>query len=184
MKKLFLSLNIISVLFSCTRKDDFGFRVYKIKEGKHSSSHVVCSFSGDEMSFEAMFNETVVYENLDPVNQEDINKLFGFSDCSSHHQNNSARFGWRWFNNEIQIFAYCYAENERAWRQVGVVEMNESNNYRIVAEEQEYIFWLNEDSVQMKRGKCDGNGGLKYKLYPYFGGDETAPHEVQIMIKD
>ncbi|MEO5783498.1 MAG: hypothetical protein ABIQ07_09520 [Ginsengibacter sp.] len=25
---------------------------------------------------------------------------------------------------------------------------------------------------------------IGYKLYPYFGGDETAPHEIDIWIKE
>jgi hypothetical protein len=30
---------------------------------------------------------------------------------------------------------------------------------------------------------CSGDY-KRYKLYPYFGGDETAPHTIKIMIKE
>ncbi|RDC63253.1 hypothetical protein AHMF7616_01854 [Adhaeribacter pallidiroseus] len=36
--------------------------------------------------------------------------------------------------------------------------------------------------MEMSRG-CSGTSD-KYKLFPYFGGDETAPHNIKIEIKE
>ena len=37
--------------------------------------------------------------------------------------------------------------------------------------------------VEVIRAPC-GVNYRKYYLYPYFGGDETAPHNVKIKIKE
>jgi hypothetical protein len=35
----------------------------------------------------------------------------------------------------------------------------------------------------MDRG-CSGGSLASYQLYPYFGGDETAPHDITILIDE
>jgi len=45
-----------------------------------------------------------------------------------------------------------------------------------------YIFTLNGKATTMTRSATTAKGA-GYQLYPYFGGDVVAPHEVKIWIK-
>jgi hypothetical protein len=45
-----------------------------------------------------------------------------------------------------------------------------------------YLFTANEKSVTLPR-KSTTPKSKGYQLYPYFGGDETAPHDVKIWIR-
>lgn len=158
--------------------------LYVIPAGAHSPSGLNAAVQvGAEARFEALFDESAVYATVDPANQEDINKLYGFSDCSSHHHTNSARFGWRWFEGAVQIFAYIYADGERMWAYLGDARIGEPARYALYADGAEYVFEFGGETARMPRG-CAGDGGVKYRLYPYFGGDETAPHDISIRITE
>jgi hypothetical protein len=156
---------------------------YTIPAGENSSTTKVSTYSGNQMNFLAKFDPTSIYSTSDPINQYDINKLYGFSDCSSLHHINSARFGWRWFDNHLEIHAYCYINSLRISQFITFVDLNEEYQYSIITSDQQYVFTVNGISVTMPRG-CSGTGGTKYRLYPYYGGDEKAPHEINIKIKE
>ncbi|MBI3220041.1 MAG: hypothetical protein HYZ44_11045 [Bacteroidetes bacterium] len=135
------------------------------------------------MAFEARFNETAKYDFKDLSIQSDKNKLMGFCDSNSLPHDNSARFAWQWFNDRLEIYAYCYANGVRLEQFVGVVELNEYNHYEIEMADGQYIFRLNNlPAVTVKRGNASGMGAY-YKLWPYFGGHIAAPHDVIIDIK-
>ena len=46
-----------------------------------------------------------------------------------------------------------------------------------------YQFTYNGKTVTMPR-HCTGSSIQGYRLYPYFGGDETAPHDIYVYIKE
>ena len=46
-----------------------------------------------------------------------------------------------------------------------------------------YLFSVEEKSVTLPRLSTTAMA-KGYRLYPYFGGDETAPHDVRIWIKE
>tara|TARA_B100001093_G_scaffold468971_1_gene489361 strand:+ start:102 stop:635 length:534 start_codon:yes stop_codon:yes gene_type:complete len=156
---------------------------YIIEEGKHSSTSRVSLVSGTSMVFDAAFDASAIYETVDPSNQADINKLMGFSDCSSHHHSNSARFGWRWYDDELQIHAYTYADGTRSYALLGSVDIDSVEPYRIEIDADRYVFTFDGATTEMDRG-CSGDSLAKYQLYPYFGGDETAPHDITILINE
>src|SRR5688500_4943267 len=80
--------------------------IYKIPSGSHYSIQSTYQpLSVARMRFKARFNSSAIYQTADQDNQADINKLYGMSDCASSHQVNSARFGWRWFKNTLEIWA-------------------------------------------------------------------------------
>lgn len=173
---------LLSILPGCRKLED-GYTVYKIKEGKHHSTRSIDFLKSDALSFYAKFDESAIYQSKDPVNQLDINKLYGFSECNQQHQKNSARFGWRWLSGQIEIMAYVYNDGQNSWKHVGYVNPGEKHLYTIRIVEDKYEFLLDGNSVMMDRtSKCDI--GFFYKLYPYFGGDETAPHDIRIWIED
>lgn len=156
--------------------------VYTIKKGQHSSDSPFAIRNVSELKFEATFNASAIYQTTDKANQADINKLYGVADCRTDHHSNSARFGWRWFNNQLEIHAYTYLNKVRQSKLVGMVELNKAYSYEIGLQDNKYVFTLNGESVELPR-HCNGIAE-GYQLYPYYGGDEVAPHDITIAIRD
>jgi hypothetical protein len=157
--------------------------VFIIPEGQHSSTSFFRGFDGNSMTFEAKFNQTAVYKTVDPANQADINKLMGFSACGSFHHENSARFGWRWYNNELEILAYAYINGVRVHKLITSVPLDTYVTYEITRKTNGYYFKVGETTIQIMAAANECAGSEDYILWPYFGGDETAPHKVEIYIQ-
>jgi hypothetical protein len=156
---------------------------YLIAQGKHESDKSEFKpMESNRILFKAKFDQSAVYQTTIASNQEDINKLYGVADCDSFHQTNSARFGWRWLNGKLEIWGYTYNNGARSYTFINTVRLDEYNEYEIEFTENKYIFRVNGTYAQMNRS-CSG-AAKGYKLYPYFGGDETAPHDVNIWIED
>jgi hypothetical protein len=64
---------------------------------------------------------------------------------------------------------------------VDTVSLNEFHQYEIAFTDSSYLFKVNK-TVELPRSCKSAADG--YKLYPYFGGNEPAPHEVTIVIED
>lgn len=195
MKKIISLSGLLLVLFSCTKentsllKSSHGitttqFIKYTIRQGQNycdGNKFVQTSYS--ELKFIAKFDSTAIYTTINPDNQLDINKLYGFSDNNSTHQQFSARFGWRWSDNALRLFGYVYNNGIRDSKELGTVSIGSENNCSIKVTATSYVFSLNgiTDSLPRASTTVKANG---YKLYPYFGGDETAPHNIYILIKE
>ncbi len=63
------------------------------------------------------------------------------------------------------------------------VGINETHKYSILIEPDSYIFTVDSEVVSMNRTN-KYEKGMNYILYPYFGGDEKAPHDIKILIKE
>ncbi len=160
------------------------YDVYIIKKGNNyceDNSYPFGIFK--TIKFRAVFDSSGIYENVDPVNQGDINKLFGIADCASHHQKNSARFGWSWQGNKMNIHAYCYADGVRSYKKLGSVDIGEVFTCELALSDDKYIFTFNGKTESMDRG-CNSSVATGYKLLPYFGGDEPAPQDITIRIEE
>jgi hypothetical protein len=118
-----------------------------------------------------------------PGNQYDINKLFGFSDNDADHHNYSARFGWRWDNNALRLFGYVYNNKVISKSEIMVIKIGTLYQCSIRVTADKYLFTVDEKTVLIPRSSTTITGS-GYKLYPYFGGDETAPHDIHIWIKE
>lgn len=70
-----------------------------------------------------------------------------------------------------------------SFKEIGTVKIGEENNCSIKVNGDTYIFTLNDQQVVMPRASTTplAEG---YKLFPYFGGDELAPHTISIWIKE
>ncbi len=155
---------------------------YKIKKGKHSSGLHFGPFFTNKISFSAEFSESCIY-NLGNSDQFDINKLIGFS--NGFHHKNSARIGWRAKGEQIEIVTYCYVDGVRIREEImGLVAPGEK--FFCVIKEIGDLWVLQFQSLShfskfyVKRGKQTFWG---YKLYPYFGGNNVAPHNMEIKIQ-
>lgn len=163
--------------------DDLFVRRFYIEKGEHySTPRIIETMQTDRLIFTAQFDESAMYDLGDQSMQSNKNKLLGFADCNSLHHENSARFAWQWYKNQLEIYAYCYVNSERIEKFVGVVNINELNHYEIQVQQNQYVFRLNQsESVQIERASTC-NSGVYYMLWPYFGGSMPAPKQVKIDI--
>lgn len=155
---------------------------YLIKAGKHSTSSPFTPLSVSKMVFKATFDSSAIYKTEDASNQADINKLYGISDCGTHHHQNSARFGWRWFNEKLEIHAYSYSGGKRYYSYITSVALNKELTYSLELTADEYVFTIQDKTISLARFCSESTSA--YKLFPYFGGDEKAPHDITILIED
>ena len=163
-------------------------KVYTIPQGKHSSGFHFRPHIGKKfLQYDVMFDRTSQYYHGN-IDQYDINKLFGLS--FGHHHKNSVRFGWRSLGNltsSIEILAYCYVDGKRMTDDesaifVAMVDANEFYTYRINVCEKDFTLTIfNKGQVS---GKVEithrGIPFWGYHLYPYFGGNRKAPHDINI----
>ena len=79
------------------------------------------------------------------------------------------------------MFAYVYNNDAVAAKEIGTIAIGAALSCSIKTTATEYVFTAGEHGVIMPRlsttPKAKG-----YLLYPYFGGDETAPHDICIRI--
>ena len=104
-----------------------GFEVFTIPAGAHNSIIRNEVFEGSGIDIKVVFDESAIYTLDVASDQGDINKLVGFSDCTQDHQSESARFGWRWFNSELQIIAYTYREGDLSFELMGSIPFKSRN---------------------------------------------------------
>jgi hypothetical protein len=141
-------------------------------------------FLGTKMEFKAAFNSSNIY-TLPASEQADSNKLFGFADCKNFAQESSARFGWRWYNNRIEITAVSHYDGR--WHLIeflGVAELNKVYDFKIELSEDKahYLFTFNRGQTFMMKRDCTQDTMMGYFLYPFFGGSEKAPHDMTVSV--
>ena len=162
------------------------FTNYKIAKGQHyanNDSTVFLLTNYKQLRFFCKFDSSATYTTALKENQGDINKLYGFADNNSQHHDFSARFGWNWINNSLHLWAYIYNNGKRSYKDLGSVAIGTEINCTIVVLPTAYVFGVNGKQTLMPRNATTTTA-VGYKLFPYFGGDETAPHDVTILVKE
>lgn len=161
-----------------------GFTKYVIAKGGHyCTGNALVPLETAELKFTVRFDSSAIYQTTDPHNQHDINKLYGFSDNGGQHHQFSARFGWRWSDGALRLFAYTYNNGNRDEKEMGLVVIGKEIFCSIRATGESYTFTLNNKVETLPRLSATPRA-KGYRLYPYFGGSEPAPHEVRIWIKE
>lgn len=159
-----------------------GYTTYIIRKGQHYSNiRPFKTISTSEMKFYAKFNQTAIYQTVIPDNQYDINKLWGFSE-GYNNQYNSARFGWRYSDEQLRLFGYVYRRGVVYYNEITTVLPGEDVYCSIKVLANSYLFTANGISITLPRG-ATGTRASGLQQYPYFGGDETAPHDIYIYVK-
>ena len=159
-----------------------GFTTYSILKGSHfSDKSNIKAFTGTGLSFNVKFDSSCIYQTIEPSNQYDINKLYGFTEGNNNHVN-SARIGWGWNDGALRLYAYAYADGIRNTTEITSVAIGPSVHASIIISAKEYIFSVDGKTVSLPRAVGDMvvSG---YWQYPYFGGDEVAPHTIYVYIK-
>ena len=159
---------------------------YRIRAGQQYCDQSALVFTPKTtLSFSATFDNSAIYVSQLPENQNDINKLYGFSDCNTHHSIASARFGWKLAR---QRFAdICLLLSQRRTGLAGVGRGASKHGLRLPAQYRgrELRFSpFRDNKTVIARGCTLVESTQRYLLYPYFGGDEVAPHDITIAITD
>lgn len=156
------------VLCSC-HKEPEGRETYVIHEGKHYSNGVKV-YNADNITFRVYIDESWVYEP-----DAHWNKLIGFSESISPH-NNSLRIGWRCSDERIVFGLYAYVDSdpvrirgERSYKPGTWIEGSVFRSYNT------YHVWIGGEHFYTPA--VEGKKTLS-TLYPYFGGERTAPHNI------
>ena len=193
--KTFFSVALLSILvISCkkvtqelaekpaTTKGQF--IQYTIKQGQqYCDQSTYRPVDITEMKFVVRFDSSAIYQTTAAENQFDINKLYGFSDNGTDHHQYSARMGWRWSDNALRLFAYVYNAGVVSSKEISTITIGREVNCSIKIREGQYLFTVNDHTEQMPRS-ASTQKGTGYQLFPYFGGNEAAPHEIRIWIKE
>lgn len=160
------------------------FTTYTILAGQqYCEGNNYPPYSTLAMRFTVRFDSSDIYTNQLASNQYDYNKLYGFSDNNSDHHNFSARFGWRWCNGAIELSAYTYNDGIRSIKDLGSIDIKKEHLCAILVSGNHYDFVLDGVTTSVPR-TSKTKKGIGYKLLPYFGGDEVAPHAINIQIKE
>jgi hypothetical protein len=179
---IMLSAPLIVISPNESKAEDYFIRKgHQFADGTLNLNHW---FMGNKFEFKAAFNSSNIY-SLPPSEQADSNKLFGFSDCRQWAGESSARFGWRWLNNRLEITAVTHYDGTWHLHEImGVAELNKVYNFKIELSEDKafYIYTFNNGNpVKMKRD-CTDDTMLGYFLYPFFGGSEKSPQDMTVSV--
>ena len=164
------------------------YKNFYIKEGRHypkgfhfkltSNNIVTCS---------AFFDENCLYQ-IEGENASDTNKLFGFS-SAIHHHIQSARIAWRCMDGEnIELLTYCYVDGDIQFdymHTLDVIKPRQIFDASITDRNRDYLFRYKRDDVEVEYiiPKNCNRINQHYLLYPYFGGNEVAPHDMNIYLQ-
>ncbi len=171
-----------AAIISCESFPENHFECFVIPENEHyATNRHAEALQSSTLFFQARFDETAEYSLPDGL-QDSKNKLLGFSDCNAEHHENSARFGWQWFNNTIEIFAYCYVDGRRIEAYLGEVSIGEVADYEIEITSDAYVFTFQNKKTRIER-KSQCETGVYMMLWPFFGGQHPAPHDVNVYLK-
>ena len=159
--------------------------IFTINGGSHYSNNLLYKIFNflnfkKKMTSEVIFDQSCKYD-LGTADQLDINKLTGFS--IGYHHRDSARFGWRYLNDKIELFSYCYISGQRIYKKICDVNLDQPVKLQIVDNDNSYLFrvFVNNATYISKVDK-NRSFGIGYKLWPYFGGNCKAPHAINISI--
>lgn len=158
--------------------------IFKIKKGRHYSNgfiHKLMNFfhNNDRMSYFCTFNDSAIYTDT-TQDKYDVNKLFGFS-IGQHHIN-SYRFGWNVLDNQIHIYAYSYINAKRVIQEICVIEKDKTYKFIIKVKDGKAVFTVIDGNYNLKQAIQPAlkNRHFGYQLWPYFGGNKTAPKDIFI----
>lgn len=161
------------------------FTTYTIAAGQHSADkNAYKPVDVEEMRFAVRFDSSAIYQTALAENQWDINKLYGFSDNNTDHHRFSARFGWNWRDGALRLHGYVYNNGVVESRELTTVAIGAETVCSIRVTGGAYLFSVDGKMMAAMPRQSGGERARGYQLYPYFGGDEPAPHDIRILVKN
>ncbi|MEI6061377.1 MAG: hypothetical protein WCR72_11755 [Bacteroidota bacterium] len=166
---------------------------YLIKKGNHYATisifERVAAFSWKNLvyRFQFRFHSDCYWSPARNQDDQDLNKITGIGFGINHHEN-SVRLAWvPDFNvpGSIKIYGYTYNGKEDDPRQTSLyitsVTTGQTCNAEIASLGDKYKITINGVIVSMDNSKPDHN--LCFRLFPYFGGNNVAPQDMNIEIE-
>jgi hypothetical protein len=159
--------------------------IYNIKKGNHYSLHLPkFHCKKNNLIFNVEFNKNCLY-TINDEDKFDINKLYGIS--WGNHMNNSFRIGWRKniFSENLEIFLYSHNNGHITFEYLCMLDVEKKYTFLI------HFSYLNntimtynldyniQKEISFRFPKFKGG----YYLFPYFGGNKVALHDMNIEIK-
>ena len=171
MRNVYITLLLL--LTACTKVDS-GVMEFTIKEGHHYCTHDIYRSCGSHIGFEFYVDDTWYYE----AQQPGINKVIGIAD-GCDHMKHSVRLGWMCTEGILHSYIYCYNGGDHVAKKLAYLFTGwHTGNVDIF--DSYYMVTVDGVSDTVNR-KC--NHMERHLLWPYFGGKDTAPHDININIK-
>lgn len=174
---LFIITGLLMVLpFGLQAQKSMTFR---IKKDKHTSTNRCIRFvKGGQINFDIFVNPQWVYNENAPGFQSGWNKLIGISDGLNRHKN-SVRIGWRSIGGKIFMCSYCYVNGERIISEMAEVPFG-WNSGSVIITDSAYKVLINNQVLEVTKS---GSSAFLLMMYPYFGGNSTAPHDMEFLFR-
>lgn len=133
-----------------------------------------------------MFDDNCIYD-LGTNDNFDVNKLFGIS-FGVHHIN-SWRLGYNCENKNgtMSLYSYWYNNKKRSFSKLFDITTDKIPHFAINIDRATNAIWIKsmhpdypyESKLDFDFSKCPK---WSYMLYPYFGGNCTAPNRMDYYI--
>lgn len=164
-----------------------------IKEGRHRPFSLIPACIkgmciGDSIiKKKVMFTQSCRYY-LNNGDQQDWNKLFGVCFGLFGIHKDSARLVWR-YNPQydvIEIAVYYYKDGTRTFQKVFDVAIGEERTFEMELYHSEgftYVATFVDECTQLDNERFDKDNYIALGCGLYFGGNQTAPHDIEIKMK-
>lgn len=208
---IIIAIIIILVVLVAIRVTAFNakllsFNTYLIDKGQHYSyiedspfkiKYKVSPTLKHKLRFEVLFGIGCMYDDFS-LGQDrfDINKLYGLQ----YALDGSCRVGWRWSSekHKIELFIYTHHHNKPVTIDgIGSLSIGDKGTFVIDIDKKKRTVYC--QLTRKSRSSVVGDETLrtkiilsqdqpiwriKFRLWPYFGGNRTAPQPMKIFIKE
>ena len=166
---------------------------YLIKQGNHYCNVSIferifsVGYKMKRIFFKFKFHPECWWTPARNSDDNDLNKLYGLSFGLNSDHSDSVRLAWKPdFNvsGKIDIYGYIYdklADSQHLSQYITSVQTGEDCLANIASNGDKYEFRVNTVNAEMANTHPDP--GLCFRLFPYFGGNNTAPHDMTIEIE-
>ncbi|MEX0967529.1 MAG: hypothetical protein WD077_09840 [Bacteroidia bacterium] len=158
---------------------------YTIAQGKHfpQGLNLNLYIGKTFLHFRARFGSSCRYEIGQP-DQDDICKLTGLTPGFIRNRN-SARWGWRFDveRDQVELLYYCQVKGNLEFGSIGFVNLEQDFEASLEASSSQYIFKLLKPTAQEHTVAKNNTLSIGYRNVPYFGGNQTAPHDMELWIE-
>lgn len=160
------------------------FENVEIKKGKHSCNKLVRFkpfFKKTRLSYTVIFTDSCRYKFDYPESLE-LNRLFGLS----YGFKNVVSFGWHHNHGVIQLFAYCIIDGKEKQCFVASLKLNTQYKLTLIKLNGRYSFVVTGKGMLKQRvilhERMCKICKWGWELFPSFGGKNTAPNDLFIMM--
>lgn len=148
---------------------------YIIKKGRHFANFTInrlFPFTCSEIEGTVLFSKECLVEG----NISGWNKLIGITSLNNHK--NSGRLVWMSDGTKIRIAGYVYKDGSRNEKEIIRIDADRSYKYSVKYSNGHWVFSIDYKDVIMT-GKL---GFLKFKQFPFFGGQAVAPITMKLWL--